>query len=104
MSSDDLATLSRRDKLRGTLLIVILIAASLWFSAHFLQPAPPRQIVLASGADFGIYHQFARALQEILARDGVRRGTHDRRAPPKTRACCRIPKSGVDVAFMQGGS
>ena len=41
--------LSRRDTLRATLLIVGLIVALVWTIAHFLEPAPPRRIVLASG-------------------------------------------------------
>jgi len=54
MSSDDLATLTRRDKLRFILLVVALIAVALWYFARFLQPAPPRHIVIASGADYGL--------------------------------------------------
>ena len=71
MSSDDLASLSRRDKLRGILLVVALIAATLWITTRFLQPAPSRHIVLASGAGFGLYHQYAERYKQILARDGV---------------------------------
>jgi hypothetical protein len=64
MSNDDLASLSRHDKLRMAVLIVVLIGVSLWFSSQFLQPAPPRRIVMASGAEFGIYHQFASSRNE----------------------------------------
>lgn len=103
MSSDDLATLSRRDRLRGTLLIVILIAATLWISAHFLQPAPPRHIVLASGAPFGVYHQYAERYKSILARDGVTIEERTTSGAAENSKLLQDPKSGVDVAFMQGG-
>jgi len=100
---DDLATLSRSDRLRGTILVVLLLAATLWISAHFLQPAPPRHIVLASGAPFGVYHQYAQRYIQILAGDGV---TVEERATAGAAENSRLlqdPKSGVDVAFMQGG-
>jgi TRAP transporter TAXI family solute receptor len=103
MSSNDLASLSSRDKLRGILLIVALLAATLWISAHFLQPAPPRHIVLASGASFGLYHQYAERYKQILARDGVVVEERLTEGAVENLRLLRDPNSGVDVAFMQGG-
>jgi hypothetical protein len=68
MNANDLATLSRRDKLRGILLVVALVAATLWITTRFLEPAPARRIVLASGAGFGLYHQYAEQYKQILWR------------------------------------
>ena len=45
-------------------MVAVVVAASI----HFLQPAPPRRIVLASGAEFGMYHRYAQRYREILAR------------------------------------
>jgi TRAP-type uncharacterized transport system substrate-binding protein len=103
MSSNDLASLSSRDKLRGILLIVALLAATLWISAHFLQPAPPRHIVLASGASFGLYHQYAERYKQILARDGVVVEERLTEGAVENLRLLKDPNSGVDVAFMQGG-
>ena len=103
MESDDLATLTRRDRRRFVVLVVTLLALTLWISARFLQPAPPRHIVLASGAAFGLYHQYADQYKQALARDGV---TVEERLTNGAADNLRLlldPASGVDVAFMQGG-
>ena len=101
--SDDLALLSRRDRLRIAVLVVAVIAAAVWFSLHFLQPAPPRRIVLASGPEFGAYHQYAKRYQEILAREGVKVEERMTNGAADNLRLLLDPKSRVDVAFMQGG-
>jgi len=103
MSSIDLASLSRRDRLLGILLIAALLAATLWIFARFLQPAPSRHIVLASGAAFGLYHQYAERYRQILARDGVVIEERMTEGAADNLRLLKDPKSGVDVAFMQGG-
>jgi TRAP-type uncharacterized transport system substrate-binding protein len=103
MSSEDLATLTRRDKLRFILLVVALIAVILWYFARFLQPAPPRHIILASGAEYGLYHQYAQRYIQALARDGVIVEERMTGGAADNLRLLRDPKSGVDIAFMQGG-
>jgi TRAP-type uncharacterized transport system substrate-binding protein len=103
MSTDDLASLSRRDKLRVIVLVLVLIAATLWISTRFLQPAPPRHIVLASGAAFGLYHQYAERYKQALARDDVVVEERMTGGAADNLRLLRDPSSGVDVAFMQGG-
>ena len=101
--NDDLASLSRHDKLRMAVLVVALIGVSLWFSSQFLQPAPPRRIVMASGAEFGIYHQFAQRYKQILLTNGIVVEERMTGGAADNLRLLRDPKSGVDVAFMQGG-
>jgi TRAP-type uncharacterized transport system substrate-binding protein len=101
--SDDLASLTRRDRLRAILLVVVLVAVTLGISTHYLQPAPPRHIVLASGADFGLYHQMAQRYKHILATDGVVVEERMTGGAAENLRLLRDPKSGVDVAFVQGG-
>ncbi len=105
MSSEDLdlATLSRRDKLRMAALVVVLIGVSLWFSSQFLQPAPSRHIVMASGAEFGLYHQFAQRYKQLLSTNGVIVEERMTNGAAENLRLLRDPKSGVDVAFLQGG-
>jgi TRAP transporter TAXI family solute receptor len=103
MSIEDLALLSRRDRWRLAVLVVILIAAAVWGSVQFMRSALPRQIVLASGAESGIYHQYALRYKEILAREGVTVVVQKTRGADDNLSLLLDPKSGVDVAFMQGG-
>lgn len=85
------------------MLTVALLAAALWILLQFLEPLPPRRIVLASGAEFGLYHQYAQRYKAILARDGI---AVEERLTAGARENLELlldPKSHVDVAFMQGG-
>src|SRR5437773_3586520 len=71
MTLGDLALLSRRGRLRVAVLIFVLIVGAVWASAHYLEPAPPSHIVLASGLEDGLPHQYAQRYIEILRRAGV---------------------------------
>jgi TRAP-type uncharacterized transport system substrate-binding protein len=43
-----------------------------WASIQFLEPGPPRRIVLASGAESGVYHRYAQQYVEALGREGIK--------------------------------
>ncbi len=56
---------------RANLWIVPLVALIVWVLFRFLDPAPPRSIVMTTGAENGGYHQFGLALKERLAEEGL---------------------------------
>jgi TRAP transporter TAXI family solute receptor len=103
MAFDDLALLSRRDRLRLAALVVILVALAIWASLQFLQPGLPRRIVLASGPDSGVYHKFARRYIEILGRQGIVVEERMTGGAVDNLALLLDPRSGVDVALLQAG-
>jgi len=72
MTLENLEMLSRRGRLSVAVVIFALIGATAWTAGHFLQPAAPRYIVLASGLEDGLFHQYAKRYVEILARSGLR--------------------------------
>jgi TRAP-type uncharacterized transport system substrate-binding protein len=103
MTLENLALLSRRSRLSVAVVILALIGAAAWTAGHFLQPAAPRHIVLASGLEDGLFHQYAKRYVEILARSGV---TVEERMSAGAEDNLRLPEdphSGVDVGFTQGG-
>jgi TRAP transporter TAXI family solute receptor len=103
MSLSDLLLLSRRDLVRTGVLAALALAACLWVSFQFLEPIPPRRIGLATGPESGLYHRQAQRYKEALAREGM---TLDLRVTEGAAENLRLlldPKSGVDIAFMQGG-
>lgn len=101
--TENLTMLSHRDMIRTAVLAIVLVVATFWVSLQFLAPAPPRRIVLASGAEFGLYHRYAQRYKEILARDGIAVEERMTRGAGDSLGLLLDPKSGVDVAFMQGG-
>jgi len=103
MTLENLAMLSRRGRLSVAVVILALIGAAAWTAGHFLQPAAPRHIVLASGLEDGLFHQYAKRYVEILARSGV---TVEERMTAGAGDNLRLledPHSGVDIGFTQGG-
>jgi TRAP transporter TAXI family solute receptor len=103
MAFEDLAALSRRDRVRLALMVAALVVALVWVSTRFVEPGPPRHIELASGPASGIYNQYALRYKEILAREGVAVDVRMTQGAADNLGLLLDPKSGVDVAFMQGG-
>jgi TRAP-type uncharacterized transport system substrate-binding protein len=103
MALEDLSLLSKRDRLRLGVLLVVLAAVVVWASVEFIKPGPPRRIVLASGAQFGLYHQYATRYKDVLAREGVQVEERVSSGASENLQLLLDPKSGVDVAFLQGG-
>ena len=103
MTLEDLALLSRRGRLRAAVLIFALIVGVVWASAHYLQPAPPRRIVLASGLEDGLPHQYAQRYIEVLARAGVTVEERMTNGAGENLQLLQNPHSGVDIGFTQGG-
>ncbi|MFO7703798.1 MAG: TAXI family TRAP transporter solute-binding subunit [Halopseudomonas sp.] len=56
---------------RANLWIVPMVALIVWVLFRFLDPAPPRSVVMTTGAETGGYHQFGLALKERLAEEGL---------------------------------
>jgi TRAP-type uncharacterized transport system substrate-binding protein len=102
MPSDDFAEYARRSTLRLAALILVLVAAAA-LGVWYLQRAIPRQIVLASGVKDASYHLDAQRYATILARHGVTVIERMTGGAGQNAALLLDPKSGVDVAFMEGG-
>ena len=94
---------SRRDLIRTGVLVALLTALCLWVSFRFLDPIPPRRIVLASGPASGLYHHFAERYKEALAAEGVFLEERMTDGAAENYRLLLDRKSGVDLAFMQGG-
>jgi TRAP transporter TAXI family solute receptor len=81
---------------------IVIALAALVITYHFVQPAPPKHIVMAAGNDSGVYYWYARAYRDRFARDGidvqlqVTRGSLDN---------IRMLEDGrADVGFVQSGT
>jgi TRAP-type uncharacterized transport system substrate-binding protein len=83
----------------------VLIALALLLAAYFvLDPAPPRRVVLATGAEGSAYAEFGKRYAAELARYGIR---VEQRASLGARDNLRLlrdAKEQVDLGFVQGGS
>jgi TRAP transporter TAXI family solute receptor len=100
---EDLAVLSRRERLRLAALVIALFAAVLWITTQLLHPGAPHRIVLASGNANGVYHAYAQRYVQLLAREGINVQERMTEGASENLQLLLDPKSGVDVAFLQGG-
>jgi TRAP-type uncharacterized transport system substrate-binding protein len=82
------------------LLAVALLALAYWW----LQPQPPRQVVLATGAANGAYVEFGRRYAERLKLHGITVQLRETEGAAQNLGLLRDPASGVDIAFVQGGA
>lgn len=84
----------------GGFLIVLVGFALAWF---FIQPAPPRTIVMATGSQEGAYFQFAEAYADYLQNHGI---TLELRPTVGSLQNYQLLQSDpqVDLAIVQGGT
>ena len=81
------------------LLALLLLIGAYWL----LDPEPPRRVVLATGVERGAYAEFGARYAKLLAADGIKVELRNTQGTAENLALLRDPKSGVDVAFVQGG-
>ncbi len=81
----------------------IVLVTLFWALAHYVEPAPPRQITISTGSESGAYYGFGKRYSEILARSGVTLNVMKSEGSAENFARIRDKASGVQVALMQGG-
>lgn len=81
------------------LVSAIVIAVAL----HFVRPAPPRALTIASGAAGTRFNMVALQYQKILARSGIRLNVVTTEGSLDNLNRLLDPRSGVDIALVQSG-
>ena len=94
---------SRRNLIGAGILVGLLAGLCLWVSLRYLDPIPPRRIVIASGPTTGLYHHFAERYRKALAAEGVILEERITDGAAENYRLLLDPRSGVDLALMQGG-
>jgi len=95
--------ISWRDLATSLGMVLLLSALSIWIALHFVRPAPPGTITIASGPEGSSLWTYAEQYRKILARNRV-----TLKILPSAGALDNLkrlsdPKSDVDVGFVQGG-
>lgn len=96
--------LSFRDMLATAGPFVVLTCVLLALAYWVLDPAPPKKIVLATGADQGAYAEFGKRYVQILKGYGITVELRSSQGAAENLQLLRDPTSGVDIAFVQGGA
>jgi len=83
----------------------ILLAIALLVVAYVvLDPNPPKKVVLATGAEQGAYAEFGKRYAQILKGYGIQVELRSTAGAAENLRLLRDEKSGVDIAFVQGGA
>jgi len=88
----------------GTLLPALaILGAAFWIAFQFVQPAPPKKVVMTGGAEGGAYEGYAVQYRDKLASEGIELDL--RRSAGSVENLKRLmdDNSGVGIGFVQGG-
>ncbi len=80
----------------------LLTIAAFAIAYHFIQPAPPRHIVMATGSRDGAYYYYGRMYRDLMAQEGI-----DVTLTETAGSIANIgllERGEADVAFVQGGT
>ncbi len=81
----------------------LLVIAGFWVAAHFIQPAPPSKIRMATGSPGGVYASMGEKYRQALAANGIDVELVETNGSMANLVLLTSEQDGVDVAFMQGG-
>jgi len=95
--------LTRREKLKLFLPAIVVTIIGFVVVYQFVDPAPPRQITIACGPKEGANFLFAKAYQEIMAKEGVTLNIRTTAGSLENLKLLQAESDGVEVAFVQGG-
>ena len=95
--------LTRRERIWGLAAVAAVLGLVTLLVAVFWQPAPPRRVVMSTGAADGAYHAYALRYQAILARSGVELVLLPSAGALENLERLRHRRDGVSLALVQGG-
>lgn len=102
--TERLKMLSWRDVIFVALPSVLLLLVAFWLAASYIKPAPPSRAVISTGSEGGAYQRFGALYADVLEKNGVQLITQPSAGSPENLQRLRDPDSGVDAAFIQGGT
>ncbi|MGS0742886.1 TAXI family TRAP transporter solute-binding subunit [Glaciimonas sp. GG7] len=91
-------------QLRITIIaIVVLLAGAAWVLIGILKPATQRTIVITTGADNGIYRNFAEHYAKVLKRDGITLDIRPSSGAVENFERLKDQNSAYEIGFIQSG-
>ena len=83
----------------GILVVVILLS---WMSYRFLQPFPPKTLIMVTGMEGGSYAAFGELYRQVLARDGIHVGLRTTSGAVENMRLLKDRRQAVEAGFIQG--
>lgn len=83
---------------------ILVAVAGMVVAWWFVEPAPPRQVTMAAGAEGGGYHQAAQRYAPYFAEAGIELSVRQTAGSIENANLLADASSGVDVGLTQGGA
>ena len=93
--------LSLRDLFATAWWIILLAGIGFAIAYQFVEPAPPKKIVISTGSESGAYYHFAQRYATILAKNGIT--LEVRASAGSLENLARLKNDEVQIGFVQGG-
>ena len=93
--------LSLRDLFATAWWIFLIVGIGFVVAYQFVEPAPPKKIVISTGSESGAYYHFAQRYAAILARNGIE--LQIRTSAGSLENLQRLEDDEAQVGFVQGG-
>jgi TRAP-type uncharacterized transport system substrate-binding protein len=81
----------------------LLVLAVTLLALQFVQPAPPREISIAAGAQGGAYYRYAQRYAAILARNGIKLTVLETKGSEDNLNRLLAAEDAPELALVQGG-
>jgi TRAP transporter TAXI family solute receptor len=85
-------------------IFALSLLASIALALHYLVPAPPRKIVIATGSQTGQYFRLGNEFKAELEKNGIAAEILVTKGSIENLELLNDPKSKVDLAFVQSGT
>ena len=83
--------------------VVAILVIAFWIAFQFVQPAPPRKVVMAGGAEGGAYQDYALQYRDALKSNGIELELRRSAGSVENLKLLMDGNSGVSIGFVQGG-
>ena len=93
--------LSLRDLFATAWWIFLIVGIGFVVAFQFVEPAPPKRIVITTGGEAGAYYQFAQRYAAILAKNGIT--LEVKSSAGSLENLSRLQADEAQVGFVQGG-
>lgn len=95
--------LSLRDMFMAWWPALLVVAIGFAVAWQFVEPAPPRSVVMVTGAEDGAYFAFAKQYGEVLARNDIELEIRSTSGSVENYHLLKAEDSDVDFGFVHGG-
>lgn len=96
-------TRRHRDLWAALLPALLILVAVIWIAFQFVQPAPPKKVVMSGGAEGGAYEGYAAQYRDMFKAEGIELQLLRSRGSVQNLERLKDESSGVTIGFVQGG-